>query len=139
MSVAKGHVRFQRPSLPDQDLIDRYFERSRESGWYSNFGPCVGEFETRASQELFSGMAVVSASNATVGLMVAMRAVFGQATASKNLVLVPSFTFVGSLSAIQWAGFRPYFLDIDEDDWQISGESLHEALAAVGDRSPGRC
>ena len=135
--VAKPQVRFQRPSLPDQELIDRYFRRSREAGWFSNFGPCVREFEDRVSDELLSGMSVVSASNATIGLVIAIRTVFGEARLEKNLVLVPSFTFVGSVSAIVWAGFRPYFLDIDEDDWQISAESLAEALSDAGDRVAG--
>jgi dTDP-4-amino-4,6-dideoxygalactose transaminase len=137
VSVAKAHVRFQRPSLPAQELIDHYFERSREAGWYSNFGPCVREFESRISHELLSDLAVVSASNATVGLMVAVRAVFGEPSPGKNLVLVPSFTFIGSLSAIVWAGFRPYFLDVEEGDLQISRESITEAVTNLGDRVAG--
>jgi dTDP-4-amino-4,6-dideoxygalactose transaminase len=132
---ADGSVlRFQTPTVPAQAEIDRYFERSREAGWYSNFGPCVHALEQRLSDELLSGMPVVSASNATVALMVAMRAVFGGADPDRNGVLVPSFTFVGSLSAITWAGFRPVFVDIDPDDWQTSGESLGDALSA---RRPG--
>jgi dTDP-4-amino-4,6-dideoxygalactose transaminase len=132
VSTDGGILRFQTPSLPDQRLIDRYFEQSREAGWYSNFGPCVRGFEDRISTELLSGSPVVSASNATVALMVAMRSVFGDPDSSTAGVLVPSFTFVASLSAITWAGFRPIFLDIDADDWQTSGQSLAEVLADRG-------
>jgi dTDP-4-amino-4,6-dideoxygalactose transaminase len=122
-------LRFQAPALPDQRLIDGYFEESRAAGWYTNFGPCVRAFEQRISSELLGGTAVVSASNATVALMVAMRAVFGEVTSAASGVLVPSFTFIGSLSAVTWAGFRPIFVDIDADDWQVSEQSLANALA----------
>ena len=137
MSADGKGVRFQAPSLPDQALIDRYFEQSREAGWYSNFGPCVRAFEQRISAELLSGMPVVSASNATVALMVAMRAVFGQDPWGTAGVLVPSFTFVGSLSAITWAGFRPIFLEIDAADWQVCEQSLVDALSDDGHKIAG--
>jgi dTDP-4-amino-4,6-dideoxygalactose transaminase len=123
-------VRFQTPSLPEQPLIDRYFQQSRDVGWFSNFGPCVRALEERLSADLLDGMPVVSASNATVALMVAMRAVFGEPRSGTGHVLVPSFTFVGSLSAITWAGYRPCFVDIDPDDWQVDEESLADAAAA---------
>ena len=119
------------PSLPDQASIDSYFEASRRAGWYSNFGPCVRAFESRASAELLSDVPVVSASNATIALALALRAVFGSPRpGQRDAVVVPSFTFVASVAAITWAGFRPVFVDIDADDWQVGQESLAEALAS---------
>ena len=130
-------MRFQTPSFPDQSSIDRYFEKSRTAGWYSNFGPCVRAFEERVSQELLSGMSVVSASNATIALMVAMRAVFGEGRPYTRRVLVPSFTFIGSLSAITWLGFRPLFVDINADNWRIAEQALTDALAVSGEPVAG--
>ena len=137
MSADGRGVRFQTPSLPDQALIDRYFSQSRHAGWYSNFGPCVRAFEQRVAADLLSGMSVVSASNATIALMVAMRAVFGEEPWGTGGVLVPSFTFIGSVSPITWAGFRPIFLDIEAADWQTSQQSLVDALSDDGPKIVG--
>jgi len=130
-------VRFQTPALPAQELIDHYFQRSRDAGWFSNFGPCVRSFEQRLSDQLLAGTSVVSASNATVALMVAMRAVFGPGSWGAGRVLVPSFTFIGSVSALTWAGYRPVFVDIDADDWQVSQQSLTDALGTDRHRIVG--
>jgi dTDP-4-amino-4,6-dideoxygalactose transaminase len=48
-------------------------------------------------------------------------------------VVVPSFTFAATVSAIIWNGYTPVFADVDAESWHLSAESLHEALAARGD------
>jgi len=127
VSEESSGIRFQRPRIPSQTRIDSYFAQAREARWFSNFGPCVSEFEQRVSRELLSGFPVCSVGNATLGLMVALRAVLGEPCAGRDRVLVPSFTFVGSLAAVVWSGFRPQFVDVDPDDWQPSPQSLRAA------------
>jgi perosamine synthetase len=45
-----------------------------------------------------------------------------------DLIIVPSFTFIASVSAIKLAGAEPWFFDISNKDWSIDTELLHNEL-----------
>jgi dTDP-4-amino-4,6-dideoxygalactose transaminase len=44
-------------------------------------------------------------------------------------VVVPSFTFVGSATAVVLTGAKPAFADVNLDDFNISTESLKKCLS----------
>jgi dTDP-4-amino-4,6-dideoxygalactose transaminase len=117
-------VRFQTPTLPPLDAVAPFFAEAERMRWFSNGGPCVTRLEREAARHLGLEHPGVAVSNATAGLMVALRACLGVADGARRLVAVPSFTFVASVNAVVWAGFEPVFVDVDPDDWQPLDSSL---------------
>lgn len=121
-------VRFQAPQIPPLAEIAVHYARSEEARWFSNSGPCVQELERDCAGYLGLDHPGVAVSNATLGLMVALRACVGNPSKKRRYIAVPSFTFIATVNAIAWAGFEPFFLDIDPASWQPSTDSL-ERLA----------
>ena len=126
-------VQFQRPDLPPAAEIERYFTLSRDAGWFSNDGPCLRLLADRISERL-GGVECIPVANATLGLMVALRAVTEQSPPAAREVVVPSFTYIASVSAILWAGLTPVFVDIDSDNWHVTPSALTAAIESRGSR-----
>lgn len=125
-------IRFQAPLLPSVEKIDEYFSSSRDTRWFSNGGPCHELLEQRMAAALGGGVSVIPVANATLGLMVALRALAGE-PGQRRYVIVPSFTFIATVSAIRWAGFEPVFVDVDPDGWHADPESVNRAVDQLGD------
>jgi dTDP-4-amino-4,6-dideoxygalactose transaminase len=126
-------VRFQRPVLPPTEDIERYFEASRQVGWYSNGGPCHALLSERASG-LLGGRPVVPVSSGGIGLILALRALVGAPGPDRREVLLPSFTFAACAASVVWCGLEPVFCDIEGDGWHLCPSRLREALAARAGR-----
>src|ERR1700735_2186947 len=99
-------IRFQRPQLPAGAEIERYLAVAREQRWFSNQGPCHRLLTERLAQFLGGDVSVVLMSNATLGLVLALRTLLGE-TPQGSLVIVPSFTFPATAQAITWNGLQP--------------------------------
>ena len=127
-------VQFQRPDLPPAAEIERYFTLSREAGWFSNDGPCLRLLTDRIGERLGGGVECIPVANATLGLMVALRAVTEQSPPTAREVVVPSFTYVASVSAILWAGLTPVFVDVDSDHWHVTPSAFAAAIESRGSR-----
>jgi dTDP-4-amino-4,6-dideoxygalactose transaminase len=127
-------VRFLTPSLPPQEAIDRYFERSREAAWFSNFGPCHELLVERLEAYLGGGVSCVPVANCTLGLMIALRATAGLPEPGRREVILPSFTFAAAIEAVLWAGFEPVFADVEQESWHLAPEAVSGALRSRGNR-----
>src|SRR5436190_14516527 len=125
-------VRFQRPKLPAAEEIERYFRLSREARWFSNDGPCARLLAERLAERLGGGVECILVSNGTAGLMVALRALTEQAPAASREVVVPSFTYIATVSAILWSGFVPVFVDVDPEHWHVDPAQLQAATEERG-------
>jgi dTDP-4-amino-4,6-dideoxygalactose transaminase len=125
-------IRFQAPQIPDSTHTERYFRAARDSRWFSNRGPCQELLEERLITALGGDVAVLPVSNATAGLMVAIRAL-AAVTNQRRHVLVPSYTFIATVSAIVWAGYEPLFVDVDADGWHLDPDAVDAAVADHGD------
>jgi dTDP-4-amino-4,6-dideoxygalactose transaminase len=126
-------IRFQAPQLPPVDAVAAYYARAESARWYSNRGPCHELLVERLERLLGPGVRCVPVANATLGLMVALRALVGGAPRRRE-VLMPSFTFAATIDAVLWAGLQPVFVDVEERGWHLDPEALRLALAARGDR-----
>jgi dTDP-4-amino-4,6-dideoxygalactose transaminase len=116
--------------MPPAEAVLRYFRRSEDARWFSNGGPCAAELTERLQARLGGETECVLVSNATTGLLAALRAACGTPTGRRRLVLTPSYTFTATACAIHWAGFEPLFVDVDPDHWQLDPEQVAAALAA---------
>lgn len=124
-------IPFLRPSVPPVDTYLHHLRGIDASHTYSNFGPLATRFETRIINELFDGEGLaLSVSNATAGLMLALKLL---ARPRGRYVIMPSFTFAATPLAALWAGFEPYFVDVDADELAADPMLVKNAVAALGD------
>jgi len=119
-------IRFQRPTLPAGEAIERYLQLSRAERWFSNSGPCSELMRARLTD--ITGRPCVLVANATLGLIVSLAAVASRARVAARDVLVPSFAFAASAQSAVWNQLRPVFVDVDPDHWHLAPDALEAAL-----------
>jgi dTDP-4-amino-4,6-dideoxygalactose transaminase len=103
----------------------RYEEAMRgifDRQWYTNHGPLAREAERKLG-DFLRVRNVICVSNATVGLMMAVKAL-----GLDRGVVVPSFTFPATAQALVWAGAQPRFCDIERSHHHISAETVAAVL-----------
>ena len=96
-----------RPNIGDRERFWGYVNDIFDRRWLTNNGRYVRELEDNLAQ-LMGVAHCVLVNNGTSGLMLAIRAL--------NLsgeVIVPSFTFVATVHALQFLGLKPVFCDVD--------------------------
>jgi dTDP-4-amino-4,6-dideoxygalactose transaminase len=120
-----------RPKLPEVDKVLPYLRRIDETRLYSNFGPVNVELERRLADhfQLPEG-GVVTVANATLGLAVALIA---SHAAIGGHCLMPAWTFVASPHAAVLAGLRPFFLDLEGDEWTITSDQVRRRLSSLAE------
>ena len=96
------------------DLLDRK--------WLTNNGLYVQELEQRIA-DLLGVKHCVAMCNGTVALEIAIRA-----TGLTGEVIVPSFTFVATVHALQWQEITPVFCDIDPDTYNIGPGQVEQVV-----------
>ena len=133
--MSNPRIPFQRPEMPPSSAIDRYFESSRAANYYSNGGPCAIELQARVESRIGGGHAVL-VNNATSGLMVAACAAFRRNGTSGH-VIVPSFTFAATATALIWAGYEPVFCDVDPVGLHLDPSALAALLYQYRDSIVG--
>src|SRR5207302_6199800 len=93
------------------------------SGVLTN-GPHTAALEANVAKHLGAKHAV-AVSSATAGLMLASRAL-----ELNGEVVVPSFTFMATVSALVWCGLRPVFADIDLHTANLDPAAAEVAITA---------
>lgn len=116
------------PSWPvaGDDEVARVTEVIRSGKWGSAQGTVVTEFEA-AFAEFHGAQACICACNGTLGLEAALRAV-GVGTGDE--VIVPPYTFIGSVSAILYIGAVPIFVDVDPGTHLLDAAKADAAITA---------
>ncbi len=88
----------------------------------TNNGPYVEEFEQKLAR--FLGVKhCIPMCNATIALEIAVRT-----AGLAGEVIVPSFTFVGTVHALQWQQIRPVFCDIDRRTYTLCPSRVEELI-----------
>src|SRR5688500_3548158 len=95
------------PNLPARDLLAARLGEALDRRWLTTEGPLVRELGRRVAARLGVRHCITTA-NATAGMMVVARAL-----GLEGEVVMPSFTFVATASAMRWLGLRPVFADVD--------------------------
>jgi len=122
------------PKLPSVEKLIPYLREIDKNRWYSNRGALVQALERRVTAMLGTGCSVVVTASGWAALNAAIIAAAGPATSQRPLALMPSYTFAATAAAAESCGYKPYFLDINEENWMISPQTLieHEALSRAG-------
>lgn len=114
-------LRVARPSLPDYDALAGDVREILGSGFLSK-GRHLRSFE-EAVAEYLGVRHAVAVSSCTTGLMLAY-----QALGLAGEVVVPSFTFMATVSALVWAGARPVFADVDAAPTNLDAAAAEAAI-----------
>jgi dTDP-4-amino-4,6-dideoxygalactose transaminase len=126
-------IPFLRPSPPAlSDHVER-LRQIEQSGIFSNFGPVNSAFERAVVGQLFVGQgACVAVANATLGLMLALKAQLPTRQKPGAFALMPSYTFAATAHAALWCGLTPLFCDIDPATWMPAAASEEQLLREYG-------
>lgn len=117
------------PDMPSPQALMPWLERMHAARHYSNFGPLVRELEAEFAQRFaLPGEQVTTAANATQGLELVLQAL-GLPTGAR--VLLPTFTFVASATAVLRAGFVPVLADVDPRSWMMTPDIARAACAGM--------
>ena len=96
-----------RPNIGSPEAFLNLAAKMLERRWLTNDGPLVQELERRLAA--FLGVKhCVGMCNGTLALEIAIRAL-----KLTGEVIVPSYTFIATASALHWQGITPVFADID--------------------------
>lgn len=124
-------IPFLRPELVPLESYEGYIREAEACRIHSNFGPLVSKLERRIIAEIYGGAgAGTTVSNATIGLILSLRLL---ARPRGRYVVMPSFTFAATPQSAQWAGFEPYFLDVDPATWALRPDAVLETVERLGD------
>lgn len=114
------------PDMPSLAQIYPALEEIDSTRWYSNFGPLEARFRTRLADEVFGGAGIsqeniATCSSGTSAISLALKAL--ELKKGSN-VLIPSFTFPGTVAAVLDAGYKPVLCDVDLDSWKLDAKQL---------------
>jgi dTDP-4-amino-4,6-dideoxygalactose transaminase len=131
-----SEIPFIRPSFPGPAELAEDFGEIIHTNWYTNFGPKERQFARAMGEYLGPDLHAATLANGTLALIAALHVAVGPGTRDRCL-LMPSFTFAAVAQAALWAGYRPWFIDIDPDTWQPSVPSARAVLECSRDRVAG--
>lgn len=115
------------PSMPSPQELLPWLERMHAARHYSNFGPLVRELESAFAQRFdLPQEQLTTVANATQGLELVLQAL---QLPPQSRVLVPSFTFVATATAVVRAGHVPVLADVDAQSWLLTPGIARAACA----------
>jgi dTDP-4-amino-4,6-dideoxygalactose transaminase len=110
-----------RPVLPSFEEMEEGIRHILSSGMVTR-GRYLEAFEKAAAEHLGVRHAV-AVSSCTSGLMLAY-----QGLGLKGEVVVPSFTFMATVSALAWCGLKPVFAEIDPDSTTLDPADVEAVI-----------
>lgn len=119
--------------LPAAERLLPYLKMIDETRRYSNCGHLLLSLQERLSSAM-GGNFVALAGSGTAALEGAILASAGRARSGKRICLLPAFTFIGTVAAVEQCGFEPYFVDVDPRTWMLDPSSMlnHPMLESAG-------
>ena len=110
------------PNLPDVDELTDRIRGVLNSGYLTNNGPQVDQFEAAIARRC--GVAhCIAVCNGTMALQIMARA-----SGLSGEVIVPSLTFVATPHALEWIGLTPVFADIDPATHTLDPSSVEASI-----------
>lgn len=109
----KKKINVAQPALPPLTEYIKHLEKIWKTGVLTHNGPMVQDLETKLA-EFLSIKKFIAVSNGTIAIQMAIKALD-----LKGEIITTPFTWVATLSAIQWEKCTPIFCDIDPDTLNI--------------------
>jgi dTDP-4-amino-4,6-dideoxygalactose transaminase len=103
---------------------EEFVARALRSNWIAPLGPEVDAFE----RELAAVIGVSSALTTTSGTAAIHLALVALGVGPGDVVIAPSFTFIGTVNPVVYVGAEPWFVDSSPDTWNLDPELLVDAL-----------
>lgn len=119
--IFEEQVPIAKPMLPRIDELTEELKQILETGILSK-GRHRDDFEAQIAAQLGVKHAV-AVSSCTTGLMLTYRAL-----GLTGDVVVPSFTFMATVSALRWAGLRPIFADVNASTTNLDPAAAEAVL-----------
>lgn len=136
MPYDRLRYQFIRPSPPRLSEHLAELRAIEESGTFSNFGPQCRTFEANMLDEYFEGRgAVATVCNATIGLILSIKASLRGRDPRRRFAILPSFTFAATALAAEWCNLTPVYVDVTPDSWLPCPEDLRRACEEFGSRT----
>ncbi len=120
-SLAASPISFVRPLLPTFEQVRDELEAIVSSGQLTK-GPRLREFESRLAAHLQVKHAV-AVSSCTSGLMLTY-----QGLKLEGEVIVPSFTFMATVTAMAWRGLKPVFVEVNRQTTNVDPAAIVAAI-----------
>ena len=111
------------PDMPSTLELQPYLRSMEQAGWYTNFGPLVGKFESRIARVLrrrdrrTGAIGICSTSSGTTAIELGLLALN---LPPKARVLVPAVSFPSTATAVIRAGHTPLIADVDAERWTLT-------------------
>jgi dTDP-4-amino-4,6-dideoxygalactose transaminase len=121
VSSATPHISLVRPVLPKFDAVEQDVRQILASGMVTK-GEYLRTFEDAVAKHLGVKHAI-GVSSCTTGLMLVYRCL-----GLTGSVIVPSFTFMATVSALIWADLRPVFADVDRGTTDLDPTAVEAAI-----------
>lgn len=124
-----------RPLLPTFDALEPWLRDIDADRWYSNFGTLTRRFEDEVAAHFgLEDTCVTATGSGFLAITAALLSIAGRASAERPYCLCPAHTFGATATAIQSAGYIPYFVDCDPVSWALEPHRLvdHPALSKAG-------
>ena len=102
------------------------------SNWIAPLGPEVDGLEVDLAERVGVGHAL-ALSSGTAAIHLALLAM---GVSAGDVVIVPSFTFIGSVNPVMYIGAEPWFVDSEPESWNLDPNLVREALETA--RAEGR-
>lgn len=123
LSSSNRRIPFVRPALPACDALEPAIREMLANGQLTK-GTHLENFE-RAVAAYLGVRHAVAVSSCTTGLMLAYRGL-----GLEGDVIVPSFTFMATVSALVWAGLRPVFADVNRTTATLDADAVERAITS---------
>ncbi|MDJ0498198.1 MAG: aminotransferase class I/II-fold pyridoxal phosphate-dependent enzyme [Acidimicrobiia bacterium] len=101
-----------------------YIQQAFDDNWIGPLGPHVEAFEAQLV-DIVGKKRAVALSSGTSAIHLALRTL---GVERGDLVLASSFTFVGSVAPLRDMGAEPWFVDSNEETWNMDPELLADAV-----------
>jgi perosamine synthetase len=101
-----------------------YLAECVRSTFVSSVGPFVTRFEADVAAASDAASAVATSAG-TTGLQAALVAA---GVMPGDLVIMPSLTFIATLSATHWSGATPWLFDVDPRSWTLDAAQVEQRL-----------
>lgn len=110
------------PTLAPLEEVNDLMKSIWETGIMTHNGPLVQRFEKEVSEK-FGVPHMVSCTNGTIGLQMAIRAL-----RLKGEIITTPFTFIATINSILWEGCTPVFVDINPETLCIDPKKIEEKI-----------